>query len=445
MMLYQIAYRISGRISAGVFSSVFFFFRSGISVFRFIAEHFMAGDLWEVLRTNTQFIGYTPKEDWGLWCYNVYLNQRHLAFGLCTAACVIWVFISYVERSCEKEEKGFRFVGKSIFSVEAWKSRDLSRALLLGMLLGLTSFFNGAAVIGALLILLGFALFSDGKLDFAIMAFVTVVFTLLQTRTFISGSGVTPSFYWGFISEDRSLPGVLWYLFCISFVSLAGLVVYMFFLKRKYRLMLTAFFFPVVFAFTGSLTPDITVNHKYIMIAFAFMAAFWGKAVSSLFAGRLMKKAAGVVLVICLTAAGIYDFVVILKDNDSRHRVSVSVSSEVTDWLSDNLTSDDLILTPEYSMNEVTMSGVMMYMGWPYYAWSAGYDTYYRADQAVIIYTTEDPDELKRTVEQEGIDYILFEENMTFEERQGKEETIAAVYPLVFTSPDGRIRIYAAG
>ena len=23
-----------------------------------------------------------------------------------------------------------------------------------------------------------------------------------------------------------------------------------------------------------------------------------------------------------------------------------------------------------------------MYMGWPYYAWSAGYDTYYRAAQA---------------------------------------------------------------
>ena len=52
------------------------------------------------------------------------------------------------------------------------------------------------------------------------------------------------------------------------------------------------------------------------------------------------------------------------------------MNSALTDWLAENLTSEDLILTPEYSINEVTMAGVMMYMGWPYYAWSAGYDTY---------------------------------------------------------------------
>ena len=52
------------------------------------------------------------------------------------------------------------------------------------------------------------------------------------------------------------------------------------------------------------------------------------------------------------------------------------MNSALTEWLAENLTRNDLILTPEYSINEVTMSGVMMYMGWPYYAWSAGYDTY---------------------------------------------------------------------
>ena len=49
-------------------------------------------------------------------------------------------------------------------------------------------------------------------------------------------------------------------------------------------------------------------------------------------------------------------------------------------------TSEDLLLTPEYSMSEVTMSGVMMYCGWPYYAWSAGYNTNYRAGVATEMY-----------------------------------------------------------
>ena len=91
------------------------------------------------------------------------------------------------------------------------------------------------------------------------------------------------------------------------------------------------------------------------------------------------------------------------------------MDSALTDWLSGHLDQDDLILTPEYSMNEVTMSGVMMYLGWPYYAWSAGYDTYGRAQKAVEIYTSEDGEAVRELVKQEKITYILYEEGMEFE------------------------------
>ena len=60
-------------------------------------------------------------------------------------------------------------------------------ALLAGMILGLTSFWNGAAVIGGLLILMGFAVFSDGKLDYLILAVTAVIFSVLQTKIFIWG------------------------------------------------------------------------------------------------------------------------------------------------------------------------------------------------------------------------------------------------------------------
>ena len=93
-------------------------------------------------------------------------------------------------------------------------------------------------------------------------------------------------------------------------------------------------------------------------------------------------------------------------------------------------------------MNEVTRSGAMLYCGWPYYAWSAGYDTGYRAGQAVLIYTTDDPELLKAAVKQEKITYILFEEDMEFEQQECREDIIRETYPLVYTSEDGRIRIY---
>ena len=448
MILYAISYRMFHSFCAGASALVFFFFRSGTAFWQYLWEHFRAGDLVETLRANTSFIGYTTNENWGLWNFNVYLNQRHLAFGLLMVSAAVWIFMEWLEAGCSHSENGIVWIGKRIFSKDAWAGRNVKIAVLLGVFLGLTAFWNGAALIGGLLILAGMAVFSDGKLDYAICAALAVFFSELQSKLFVSGSVMSLSFYWGFLAENKSLVGVIGYLAEISGFFFVGLVVTVVFLKRKERAVLFGFLLPLVFAFLVSLTPDINVNHKYVMISYAFTAVFWGWTVRRLFlAGKTgWKKWLGRVvcgiLCICLTLTGIYDYVIILRDNDSGHRVTVNMNSDLTDWLSENLHKEDLLLTPEYTMNEVTMAGVMLYCGWPYYAWSAGYDTYYRAEQAVIIYTTDDQNVLKETVKQEKITYILFEDGMSFESQECREDIIRETYPLVYTSEDGRIRIY---
>ena len=448
MILYAISYRMFHSFCAGASALVFFFFRSGTAFWQYLWEHFRAGDLVETLRANTSFIGYTTNENWGLWNFNVYLNQRHLAFGLLMVSAAVWIFMEWLEAGCSHSENGIVWIGKRIFSKDAWAGRNVKIAVLLGVFLGLTAFWNGAALIGGLLILAGMAVFSDGKLDYAICAALAVFFSELQSKLFVSGSVMSPSFYWGFLAENKSLVGVIGYLAEISGFFFVGLVVTVVFLKRKERAVLFGFLLPLVFAFLVSLTPDINVNHKYVMISYAFTAVFWGWTVRRIFlAGKTgWKKWLGRVvcwiLCICLTLTGIYDYVIILRDNDFGHRVTVNMNSDLTDWLFENLHKDDLLLTPEYTMNEVTMAGVMLYCGWPYYAWSAGYDTYYRAEQAVTIYTTDDQNVLKETVKQEKITYILFEDGMSFESQECREDIIRETYPLVYTSEDGRIRIY---
>ena len=50
----------------------------------------------------------------------------------------------------------------------------------------------------------------------------------------------------------------------------------------------------------------------------------------------------------------------------------------------------------------------MMYMGWPYYAWSAGYDTIQTVQSiAKQIYSSTDENAVKNLVKQEKITYIL--------------------------------------
>ena len=482
MLLYQLALRITGKMCCGVLTIFLFFFRSGMAFFRFVWEHIQAGNLLETLTENVSFIGYTTNENWGLWNFNVYLNQRHLAFGLLMVTLALYLFMDWLEAGTMHEEKGFVWMKKRLFSKEGWRSRNLEQALLMGLFLGLCAFWNGAAVIGGLLILCGFAVFSDGKLDYLIMAAVTIFFSYLQTKIFISGSAMSPQIYLGFLAEDKTVWGVVKYLFWMSGVFFLGLLVLVWFMRRRERAILLGFIFPTIFAFVLLMTPDINVNHKYIMISYAFLTIFWAWTICNFWTGervkrnvkiaderktedieneikketsqsdvktgrdRKIRKFAGkvlaAILTICLSITGIYDFAVIVKGNGPGRRVAVNMNSDLTCWLAEHLDKNDLLLTPEYSMNEVTMSGVMLYCGWPYYAWSAGYDTNYRAAQAVTIYTTSDSETLKSTVKQEKITYILFEEGSEFEQQVCQEKTIAATYEKVYETQDGRIRIY---
>lgn len=91
-----------------------------------MTEHLQAKDLWATLRDNTTFIGYTTNENWGLWNFNVYLNQRHLAFGLLIVSLVIWLFMDWLDIGCAEEEKGIvwlrnRFLQKRRGNVSARK------------------------------------------------------------------------------------------------------------------------------------------------------------------------------------------------------------------------------------------------------------------------------------------------------------------------------------
>ena len=131
MVLYGISYRMFKSFWAGVAAIVFFFFRSGTAFWRYLWEHLQAGDLVRTLEENTAFIGYTTNENWGLWNFNVYLNQRHLAFGLLMAAVAVWTFMDWVEAGCSHKEQGFLWVRNRFFTKKAWICRNVDTAILL--------------------------------------------------------------------------------------------------------------------------------------------------------------------------------------------------------------------------------------------------------------------------------------------------------------------------
>ena len=75
----------------------------------------------------------------------------------------------------------------------------------------------------------------------------------------------------------------------------------------------------------------------------------------------------------------------------------------------ENTDPSDVFLTPEWSMNRFILAGRPMYYGWPYYAWSAGHDTYTRDTIYLWLITGcgGDIDEFTRYCKERGIKYLI--------------------------------------
>lgn len=456
VMLYFFAKQLTGYTAAGVISVLLFFCRSSFAGLEKLVQTIASGE-WEEFWSNTIFIGYTNHEDWGLWNYNVFLNQRHLAFGLLIAIIVIMYFVNHLnwfdKTEKEKPEKcteriradAMTLWENAFASKEAWLPEDWKAAAVFGIMLGALSFWNGAVVVATLLILFGFAIFSNHKLDYLVTAVITVILALIQTHFFMDssvGQNISAKYCFGFLADELTMRGVIIYMLKLSGMFFIGVLLFLLLFRWKFKAMIFAFLLPAVFAFTVSMTPDIAVNHKYIIVSTIFLNVFWSYALVTMWKQRgaagITLKCIAVLLLSVLMITGTYDMLTIY--NVDKASLSIDMDSDLTAWLKNNLTEEDLILTGEDSMSETTLAGVMLYNGWPYYAWSAGYDTDARAANAIEIYTSTDTEKVKKLAKEEGITYVLYQNGMTYEENECTDEAIKETFKCVFDN--GYTQIY---
>ncbi len=454
LLIYALAVKITAKAGAGCLSVLFFLFRSSPSLFRFLAELPEGTSIWEALATQTDFISYTTHEDWGLWNLNVYCNQRHFAFGIALMLLALILFMPYackmygrLKRTYIKNKEEGR--KKRLYALsytllidhEAILPKNLIFAVFMGLVLGSMAFWNGAVLIAVLLVLFVMALFSCNRLDYLITAVIAVVLSVLQTQLFISDSAVTPSFYFGFLAESRTLFGVLEYMLELWGPLLILGAVYFFYAKGFLRLLMIAFCAPLLFAMTFSLTVDVTVNHKYIMIAAMLLSIPVASFVLRIWEKRgLGRKILAGLLVLSMTATGIFDLAVIIRKN--QYTVSFDLDDELIAWIRENTDSDDIFLTANYSLNRVVLAGAMLYDGWPYYAWSAGYDTASRDEQVKKMYEAESSEELSALVEENNISYIIVDyEARSSEDYTVREDIISSTYQVVYTEGEGDLRL----
>lgn len=451
LLLYLLAIKITGKVGVGILACLFFAFRSSKALFTYLANLPAGMGIGQALAGNTAFIGDTPNEDWGLWNLNVYCNQRHLSLGLAVSFLIILLLLPRAYAMHKELNRIGKTAGRPLlkqlfFTKEGWVVGDLKLAIASGILLGSLSFFHGAAVIGCLLVLLVIAIVSKHRLEFAILAAITVGMSLMQTSFFIEGSAVSAQFLFGFIAENKTLFGVAFYLERLLGILPLVLLVALIFQKRVGKHLLLAFTLPLVFAFTISLTVDVTVNHKYIMMSCILLGIFAADLVIKLLDQRdMLIRMVGILLILMLTSTGIYDFLTVMKKNTPDTAVVLDLEDPLTVWIDKNSDSQDVFLTSNYAINQVVLGGAMLYQGWQYYAWSAGYDTLYRDVQVKSMYEASSPQELDGLVKENNIRFILVDqENRNSQDYRLNEANIRSAYQCVYLEGEGdwEIAIY---
>lgn len=435
LLLYLLAVKITGMNRAGLLACLFFAFRSSKTLFTYLARLPDGTNMMKHLSENTAFLGDTPHEDWGLWNLNVYCNQRHFAFGLAVLFFILLLFLPHLYGMFEAVKRQGSHSFKLVFLTgEGWRIQSYRLPVAAGILLGSLSFFHGAAVIGCLILLFFIALVSEKRLEFLITAVITVLLSLLQTGFFIDGSAVTVKYLFGFIADNKTIFGVASYLERLLGILPYVLVGAFCISKVREKYLMLAFTAPLIFAFTVSLTVDVTVNHKYVMMSCILLGIFAASFLDRLLARRdIMVRITAIILILLLTAAGIYDFTTVLRKNRREGYIVLELKDELTDFVIDYSDSGDLFLTAPYTVNQVVLGGAMLYQGHQYYAWSAGYDTYYRDEMVKRMYEADTPDKLDDLVRENGIRFIIVDhDNRISTDYRLEEENIRNTYGCVY-------------
>ena len=468
MLLYALGVRLTGKRAVGYLTTVFFIFRSSPSFFRFLAE-LPKEEIWETLKTRQSFIEFTQNEGWGLWNLNVYCNQRHLAFAMVAMLLAIHYFLPYVFEMAEKLSikrealKGTE-AQKDIFSGVKWIPEYLKtffftktafgvkhpiQALFLGILLGALAFFNGSVLTACCAMLFFLAAVSDHRLDYLITAGTALMLSLCESKLFIVGSAVSPKYQFGFLAANKTFFGALDYMWQLWGILLLFVGAYLLLGKGVKRYLVFVFAVPLLMAFTVSLTPDITVNHKFVMMAEMLLSVFpammitglWEKGCALATNQPVMRRIVAALLVVFLTITGFFEYFIVQR----QYQAVYDPQDPRTVWFKENTDSQDVILSAPYALNEVVLGGAMLYYGHAYYAMSAGYDTYTREEYVKQMYEAVSSAELDALVQEHGITHIVVDrdarESYYF---YAREYVIADTYEAVFSygEDENRFTVY---
>ena len=119
---------------------------------------------------------------------------------------------------------------------------------------------------------------------------------------------------------------------------------------------------------------------------------------------KISGKIFSLVIIFFLTLSGLIDFFPIKNDSF----VTINDYSKNPDilWIKESTPPNSLFLNSSYLYHPASLAGRKILLGWPYFAWSAGYDTNQRYKILKDIFASSSLQSICPLLEKANIDYV---------------------------------------
>ncbi len=373
ILIYFFAKKIFKNTAIGIVSVILFLFNGSLSFLEFFKIHPLSASTLNDVILNKTFPSFGPYDEKivsAFWNLNIYTNQRHLAAAFALSLLIIFLFLQPILKD---RETNFKL--------------DIT----LGLILGASFFFHLAVFLMTMvvLIILGL-LFSKLRRSALGIILIGGVIALPQ-YLYLESGGTTfkPFFSPGYlISFNLTL-----FSFINYWVQNLGLHIILIplgfaFAPKNARKILLAFSSLFIIGNTLQFSPEMAANHKFfnyfmiigVMFSAYFLIYLWKKI--------LLLKPLVIILFFFLIFSGLIDFFPVYNDAPVVLH-DYPVDPEIR-WIMKNTPPNSVFLNTQYLYDPASLAGRKIFLGWPYFSWSAGYDTLTRDNLRKNLLSTND-------------------------------------------------------
>jgi len=359
--IYLLATYIFKSKIVGIISVIFFLFNSSLSFIEFFKIYPLSSQtLTQIISNNTfpSFGPYDGKIVSAFWNLNIFTNQRHLALPIA----FLLLLMFYILKQSHKNRKANYLI-----------------ILLWGALVGILPYLHFGIFI-MLYIIIGtlFLFLPKARLSIFFILFLGGVLAL--PRIILLQNSASPSgldLYMGYLASDKTFLGILYYW--LMNLGLSIILIPLGFLlapkdgKKLFISILPLFLIGNLLKFS----PEVAANHKFLTVFIIIGNMFSAFALLKLWRFQILGKIIVLPLFCLMILSGTIDFFPI--KNDSYMTIVDYPKNKDVKWIVENTPKDSIFLNSTYFNHPASLAGRKIFLGWPYFAWSLGYDTNERA------------------------------------------------------------------